>query len=178
VVRATFRRLRADGRHSLTVERDGLLFSMNPFTHKGLVPHDLGHLLAEEAFGIRHGIWGSIADGAIYRSMTLLEGRLRHDARARSAAVIKANMGDLGLGELLPGPILGAIQHDLDVANAYKGLAHCWGTFRTDPLPYGPSDVERAIGSFRRAADRWRSTPVGDALVFDWATNGRQGRRR
>ena len=92
LVRLTFRRM-ADRRPVETlVERDdGVVFTMRGAGGGSDLPHDLVHAVVEQQLGVADGIWGCVADGVVWRSMTHLSGRQPPHAADRSRAGSSAN---------------------------------------------------------------------------------------
>src|SRR5882757_6287432 len=65
------RRLDRDGRYVTSIARDdGVTFSMQGVGHNFAIPHDVAHYVVEKALGLDRGFWGSVADGAVFPSMT------------------------------------------------------------------------------------------------------------
>src|SRR5688572_23264766 len=102
------------------VERDdGVVFTMRGAGGGTELPHDLVHAVVERQLGVGDGIWESVADGVVWRSMTHLSGRRPPHAaersdrlkRERSASVRSAeSLADLverlaSGAEVLPGEI-------------------------------------------------------------------------
>lgn len=174
----SFRRLGVDGAHTVRVVRDdGVVFEIRPGIRKGYVPHDMGHLLTEQAYGLK-GFWASVAAGALFQSLMLVEGRLANDARARSKTIIKENATGVGLGEILGESAYAAAEHGHDVETAFKGLGRTWGSVSAAPLPFNREVVADAIEAFRNARARWQAVPVGDEMLMTWrAERGRRRRR-
>lgn len=173
-----FTRLSPDGLHAIRIERsDGVVLSNGRSRNRaGFIPHDMGHLVADRAFGLQNGFWGSVAEGALFKSLEVVDGKLRHDARPKSAAILKRNKGGLSLSELLAGPPYKAVAQSWDIEMAYKALVRAWGyLFAGDP-PYDRASLAAAIGAFRQARDEWSATPVGDAMRFEWQEARRNGR--
>jgi hypothetical protein len=171
----TFTRLSADGNLAVRAVRDdGVVLAIEGYSRKGYIPHDMMHFVGEQAFGVTNGFWGSLADGALFKSMRVTSGKLRHDAWGRSKALIKANAKGLLLGELIGGPAYTAVERGWDVETAYKALVRTWTHFEPEPLPYDRDVLRAAIAAFAEARTRWQSTPVGGELALSW----RQPKRR
>ena len=174
----TFRRLSDDGLHAVRIERDdGVVLAIESGNRKGFVPHDMVHFLGEQAFGIDDGFWGSIAAGALFQSVQVVEGKLRHDAVARSRALLKQNAEGLLLGEVIGGAPYEAVEHGLDLETAYKHLVRGWGSIRTTPMPYDRPMLAAAIEAFADARRSWAAVPVGGDLPMVWRTSMRRVRR-
>jgi hypothetical protein len=161
-VRLTFRRI-ADRRPVETVvERDdGVQFTMRGAGGGSDPPHDLVHAVVEGYLGVGDGIWGCVADGVVWRSMTHLSGRQPPHAaersdrlkRERSASVQRAEaLADLvgrlaSSGEVLPGEIA------------------------TTGRP--PEALAAAAAELRNVRHRWAGLAVGDVWVVEWGVSRR-----
>ncbi len=67
------------------VERDdGVVFTMRGAGGGTDLPHDLVHAVVEQQLGVADGIWGCVADGVVWRSMTHRSGRQPPHAADRS----------------------------------------------------------------------------------------------
>ncbi len=88
-MRITFRRFPDYAEAYSVIERDdGVVYHMREFTRSGTaLPHDLRHLVVERELGITDGIWGGIAAGAVYQSMTPVRGLRPPHAAERPAAL-------------------------------------------------------------------------------------------
>ncbi|MHC8506833.1 hypothetical protein HF519_23345 [Pseudonocardia bannensis] len=152
---------------------DGVRLRLWSYDRKSTVPHDLAHLVTERAFGLRHGLWGSIADGAMFDSMDVVSGRLRHDSHRRSASLRKANRRELGLSELLTGVVhQGLRQNEATLARA---LNQTWGALREGPCPYTSTQAHAAVAELAALADRWTATSPVQGLTLSWTHRRRAG---
>ena len=50
----------------------------------GRVPHDIAHLIVEDAFGLRGGLWGTLAAGGLVQNARLASGRKPPHAERRA----------------------------------------------------------------------------------------------
>ena len=175
----TFTRLSADGNLGVrAVCDDGVVLAIEGYTRKGYIPHDMAHFVGEQAFGVTTGFWGSVADGALFKSLRVTSGKLRHDAWARSKALLKANAEGLRLGELIGGPAYEAVARGWDIETAYKALVRTWVHFGPKPLPYDRDVLRNAITAFTEAREQWQSTPVGGELALTWRQQRASSSRR
>jgi hypothetical protein len=71
---------------TLATRRDGVRLSVPVFGKLDPLPHDLAHYVVERELGLPDGFWGSVAAGAIFAGMVVLEGRQPPHARERSRA--------------------------------------------------------------------------------------------
>ena len=132
------------------------------------IPHDLVHFTVEDALGMTDGIWGSIAGGVVFDSMTHVSGRRPPHAAERSALLMRHYSRRLNRAELLGG-FLEAAAHRPDAELprlAAQGLP--------DHLDVpDPAALARAVAALREVEHRWQSLAVGQHLVLHWP-----GRRR
>jgi hypothetical protein len=162
---------RTDGRGGYAVlmrRDDGLTVRLPGYDRKWRVPHDLAHLVAEREFQMSYGVFGSIAAGAMFSNMAIVNGRQRYDTGARSRAVIKAHGAELGLAEVLAGVVHASIEQDLAPELAARRLQEAWDTMRPGPCPYQVAHLRRCIVVLSELGLRWRKVAVGDRLALRW----------
>lgn len=155
------------GSVAVIVRDDGVRLRMWSYDRTFAVPHDLVHFVTERTFGLRSGVWGSIADGAIFDSMEVVAGRLRHDSRQRSRSLLTANQRELGLAELLTGVVHQSLRHN-NAATLAREITKAWGTRRESPCPYTPTQARAAVAELAALADQWRVTTVDRGLTLSW----------
>ena len=125
--------------------------------------------------------WGSIADGAVFRSMTWLYGRRRPHATERGSAVINADGDALTAAEVLTSIFAGALEKDFNGDEiALAGEIHRRWTTRPAG---GGTDISgeaaiRTCAALRDMAERGRETPIGDSLTVAWHSARRFNRSR
>jgi hypothetical protein len=159
-------------RYRSIIDRDdGVRYLLDGAGAKGHLPHDLVHYVVESELGLPAGFWGSIAEGAVFRSMTWLYGRRRPHATERGSAVIKANGDALTAAEVLTSIFAGALEKDFNGDEiALAGEIHRRWTARPAG---GGTDISReaairACAALRDMAERWRETPIGESLTVAW----------
>lgn len=177
-MRVDFRK-RRDGGSLATIERDdGVRLLLRSYDRTGEVPHDAVHLVGEQELGLRHGLWGSLAAGAVFDSVEVVDGRQRHDWRRRSDEVRRQNADQLALAET----VVGVLQHavDQDGAQVQKALDAAWGITRAGASPFTAEQADAAVTRIRALRSQWRDL-TGDATVtFSWPAGAdrRAPRRR
>lgn len=145
---------------------DGVRLRLSSYDRKYVVPHDLAHFVAERAFRIHGGLWGSIAAGALLDSMELVSGRLRHDRKARSETVLRANAKEFGMAEVLAGVVhLGVDQDDRTIGRA---LRDAWGAFRAEPCPVPAERAVAAVAELRTLGARFAALGPAATLPLTW----------
>ncbi|HEX6747992.1 MAG TPA: hypothetical protein VF092_11930 [Longimicrobium sp.] len=177
---------RLDERRYETVIRrdDGVRFHVKGVGHMFAIPHDLAHLAIEQALGLRRGFWGSVADGAVFESMTYLGGRRKPHAAERSREVLRANRDSLGEAELLVRIFNDALErgHGPDSSELRARIEGRWTASGHPPRTFTDDEVAAACGAWERMLERWNQLPVGGRLGLEWEMESprpsRHARRR
>jgi hypothetical protein len=164
-VRLTFTRV-ADRRPVETlVERDdGVVFAMRGAGGGTELPHDLVHALVEEALGVDDGVWGCVADGAVWGSMRHVSGRRPPHIGERSTRLKRERTARIHWAEA--------------VADLVDRLAHGAEVLPQQVRDSGlrPEQLDAAVATLREATQRWAALEPGQTWVVEWPT--RAGRRR
>jgi hypothetical protein len=101
-MKLTITRLHDDGTYKTVVARgDGVSYQVKGVAHKFAIPHDLAHFVVEKTLGLDKGFWGSIAEGAVFKSMSYIGGRRKPKAAERSELILKSNANWLNDAEAL-----------------------------------------------------------------------------
>ena len=166
-----FHRLDQEHYRSVIERDDGVRFLVAGVGLKGRLPHDLVHFVVESELGLQGGFWGSVADGAVFSSMTWLYGRRRPHATERGDAVIKANGVAAGAAELIAAIFAEALEEGLkgDELRLAGEILRRW----TRRSAGGGTSISRdasvrVCARLREMAERWENTPVGGALSVAW----------
>ncbi|WP_328605032.1 hypothetical protein OG943_34100 [Amycolatopsis sp. NBC_00345] len=144
--------------------RDGLVLGLPSFSRKFRVPHDLAHAVTERALGLGGGVFGCIAAGAVFGNMRVLEGKPRHDAKARSERVLKAAKRSIGVAECLSGVLHEAVEHGRQLR--FSVARETWGILEQDPFPYSEREIRSASEKLHELAEVWQTS--GEPLEFSW----------
>ena len=168
-MRVTFHRLPDHQWADVLIQRDdGVVYRMHAGPVTAHAPHDLVHFTVEDALGMPDGIWGSIAGGVVFRSMTHVSGRGPPHAAERSAELIRANRDRLQRAELIGGFVERAAavpDADLDRLAAQQGA---------DPFTVGDrAAVMRAVAALRAAQETWARLDIGAELTLTWPRHRR-----
>jgi len=168
-MRVTFFRLADHQWADVRIERDdGVVYTMHAGPVTAHAPHDLVHFTVEDALGMADGIWGSIAGGVVFRSMTHVSGRRPPHAAERSAALIREHRDLLQRAELIGGFVeRAAALPDADLARFVAREP-----VRPDQR-LSPDQVARAVTALRRAEAWWRELPVGARMELQWPRHRR-----
>jgi hypothetical protein len=147
------------------VRPDAVTVRLRSYDRTSVVPHDLAHLVVERALRVRTGLWGSLAAGAEFDSVEIVAGRLKHDHRARSAALRKANHRDLQLAEVLVGVVLEAAAGQCQ--GLQRRLAGAWSLYRRDPCP-PTAAAAGAVAELLTWGPTWHALGPGDRVTLSW----------
>jgi len=189
-MKVIFHRVSERSYFSTAARDDGVTVQVPGYDRTSPVPHDLAHFIAERELGIGRGFWGSVAAGAMFTNMTVIEGRRRPHADERSKLIIKANGESIGQAEGVAGAVHDAVEKDHGAGTALEHLRRMHGVVSAEPLPVRVGEIEEAIIALRAAAGRWAETPIGEGMTLTWdlptyeprrraqKSNGRKGRVR
>lgn len=164
---------------TLITRSDGVTFRVKGVGHMAAIPHDLAHFAIEQALGIRQGFWGSVADGAVFGSLTHVGGRRRPKAGERSRELLKANKDELTATEILVGLFNQALEEGLGPESPVlrdRLRRYIWTPPGRQPRQFSEAEIAAACEGWRRMLGLWRDLPVGGMLELDWPEEAR-GRR-
>jgi hypothetical protein len=154
-----------DGSTIATIRRrDGVVLELPGYDKKYRVPHDLAHAVTERELGMPCGVFGSIAGGGVFTNMSVLAGRIKHDAEDRSTRLLEANKSALGIAEVMAAVVHDAVEYRR-AGTALADAERVWGVLSAEPFPWNGAVLTAAIGALTElAADYDR-----DGLVHvDW----------
>lgn len=179
-MRITFRRFPDDANSYSLIERDdGVVYAMAEFTRPGTgMPHDLRHLVTERELGIADGIWGGIASGMVYGSMTHVRGRRPPHARERSDQLKRSHRQRLLRAELLANLVeaVAALEapseDEIGRLTRRKLSAVPLSEPGADPVTVAAVPPPGALAAAARAmqveAARWARLRPGQELAYEW----------
>jgi hypothetical protein len=164
---------RLDERRYQTVitRRDGACFHVNGVGHMFAIPHDLAHLAVEEALRLRHGFWGTVADGAVFASMTHLRGRRKPHAALRSHELLKTNKSRITEAEVLVSIFNNALEEGLGPESPTlraRLREYSWTPPGQRPREFTDLEIAAVCAAWRRMLGLWQQLPVGGTLEFTW----------
>ena len=151
---------------TLVTRRDGVRLQVPVFGKLDPLPHDLVHYVVERELSLPDGFWGSVAEGAIFDGLSVLDGRQPPHARERSRMVQKAHHYGILFSEIMVEMAVRAVQGE---------------SLGTRPLP-----IESPLVPSRTLADRdalvarvlpamqamwisWQEVPLGESLLVVWS---------
>ncbi len=151
---------------------DGVRIRLSSYDRTSLVPHDAAHLVIERAFRLQHGVWGCLSAGAEFATVEIVEGRTKHDHRARSAALRQEHAAELGLAERVVGTVLAGLEGK--TRHLARDLTSTWAMTKLPPPP-DPETVGRiALDELTELQHRWAGLRPGNSFTLDWPIPGRR----
>lgn len=169
-MRITVTRLDAHRYTTRVTRKDGVTLSVPGYAFMRPLPHDLEHYVVETTLGLRRGFWGSVAEGAVFGGMHLIDGRRRPRATEKASAIGKANSSHLGEAESLVGGFGRIVEQsmDRDIARCRVELQRVAATIRHTRRPIDGAEITQVCAAWRAMQARWDALPVGEALSVDW----------
>lgn len=131
----------------------------------GRVPHDIAHLIVEDAFGLGGGLWGTLAAGGIVQNAMFAGGRKPPHAARRAREITDRAGESLRQAEILVRAVADASlaggTRDVHALHARVG-ARWWSPSIT------PEELEGACADLCAAAKRWDALEDGAVLRLTW----------
>lgn len=164
---------RIDERRYQTVirRRDGVCYHVKGVGHMYDIPHDMAHLAVEAPLGLHRGFWGSVADGAVFTTMTHLSGRRKPGAAERSRQVLKANHGYISEAELLVSIFNHALEEGHGPTSAVLRARLRDEQFTAPghrPREFTDAEIAAVCAAWHRMLALWTQLPIGGTLEFTW----------
>jgi hypothetical protein len=145
------------------VRQDGVRLRVPVFGKLDPIPHDLAHYVAECELRLHDGFRGSVANGAVFTGMAILDGRQRPHARERSREVQRANARGILFAEVVVEALMRAVSGER-LSDEALPVEHA-GVRRR-------ADRDAILVALRPAMEamvaRWREVPVGGTLLVFW----------
>jgi hypothetical protein len=160
-------------RYETVITRDdGVCFHVTGVGRMFAIPHDFAHLAVEEALRLRRGFWGSVADGAVFPSMTHLSGRRRPRAAERSRGILKANEDYITEAEVLV-RIFNDVFQEGHGAESHVLRARLregrWTPPGEPARDISDAEIAAVYAAWQRKRALWERLPIGEALNLEWS---------
>jgi hypothetical protein len=159
------------GKYETLIARDdGVSYRLKGVAHMFAIPHDLAHFLVEKTLHLDRGFWGSVADGAVFKTMDYIGGRRKPKAAERSERLLKANAAQLNETEVVVRIFNDTIEQGHH-ENSPVLRERLRGRLARPGLEFrGISDAEisEVYAAYRDMLAKWRKRPVGGTLELWW----------
>jgi ribosomal-protein-serine acetyltransferase len=177
-MRVSFPRLPDHQRAYSLVERDdGVIYRLDGGMASPRLPHDIVHLVVERELRIRDGIWGGIASGVVFSSMTHVSGRRPPHAAERSRRLLQQFRQHGLRAELLADLVTSVAALDTPTPQRIRALAAIKLAVLTDAT-VDPAVIAAAARALQVEAARWARLRVGEHIDYEWPVPGRKGASR
>jgi hypothetical protein len=154
-----------DRKPTTVIRGDGVRLSVPVFGPLDPLPHDLAHSVIERELALQDGFWASVASGALFEGMQVLEGRQPPHARERSRTIMQRHHWGLLFSELLVGVVLGAVKGE-PLSDAALPLVSPVVPSRT--LADRATLIRRLVPVVRQMCGEWQATLPGKCLRVHW----------
>lgn len=159
-----FERGRGRWYHSSLRRPDGVLIRFHGQTYNrvpALLPHDIAHLVVEARVGLRFGVWGLLAAGALFSQTEVVDGRQRPHAARRGHEIIKQHRDELIEAEYIVHVVCRIAEAK---AESSRDLG-AWFLGRWRPPDLTPEVVQAACARLRELAAGWADVAVEETLA-------------
>ncbi len=168
-MKLTFKRL-DDRKYETLIERAGVRYRLNGPGHMFALPHDLEHFVVEQNLHVKQGFWGSIADGAVVRGMTYLDGKRKPHTEERSKAVLKANAQPLSEIEVIVRMFREGMEKGLasPAPAIHREFLARQAATSQKLMAFSEAEVGKTVAAWLGALADWKKQPVGGTLPLIW----------
>ena len=156
---------------TLITRSDGVKYRVKGVGHMAAIPHDLAHFAVERALRIRRGFWGSVADGAVFGSLTHVSGRRRPRASELSKQLLKENKGELTETEILVGLFNQALEEGLEPESSElraRLQRYIWTAPGRRKRRFSDEEVLAVCAGWKNMLELWKNLPIGGTLELVW----------
>ena len=161
-------RLDDRGRYETTVVRhDGVRFAVRGPDCTFALPHDIAHYVVEKALGLDHGFWGRVAAGAVFPSMSYVEGRRKPKAAERSKSALKAHPDAFADAEVLVRIFSEAIRAGYALA-APVLIRRLKDRRMASRRAVSAEEIAVVFARYMDLRGRWADLPVGGSIELKW----------
>ena len=169
-MKLTVTRLEQGKYETLVTRDDGVSYRLQGVAHAFAIPHDLAHFLIEKTLGLKQGFWGSVAGGAVFKTMSHIGGRRKPRAAERSESLLKSNAAQLNQAEVLVRIFNDTIEqghHEnspLLRERLKRRLARPGLEFRH----FNAVEISSVYAAYKDMLSKWQQLPLGGRLELQW----------
>jgi hypothetical protein len=155
---------------TLIARDDGVSYRLKGVAHMFAIPHDLAHFLVEKTLHLDCGFWGSVAGGAVFKTMDYIGGRRKPKAAERSERLLKINAARLNEAEVVVRIFNDTIEQGhaetspLLRERLRSRLARPGLEFRR----FSDAEISEVYAAYQDMLSKWEKLPVGSTLELQW----------
>ncbi|MEA2886828.1 MAG: hypothetical protein QOD11_1188 [Bradyrhizobium sp.] len=160
-----------EGKYETVVTRDdGVSYRLKGVAHMFAIPHDLAHFLVEKTLRLDRGFWGSVADGAVFKTMSYIGGRRKPKAAERSESLLKANAAALNEAEAVVRIFNDTIEqgHPENSPVLRERLRNRLARPGLKFRRFSDTEISEVYGAYRDMLAKWQQLPVGGSIELKW----------
>ena len=169
-MKLTVTRLDQGNYETVVTRDDGVSYRLKGVAHMFAIPHDLAHFLVEKTLRLHQGFWGSVADGAVFKTMSYIGGRRKPKAAERSENLLKLNAAPLNEAEavvrIFNDSIEGGHRENSPVLRERlrSRLARPGLEFRI----FSDAEISEVYRAYHDVLAKWQKLPVGSSMELKW----------
>jgi hypothetical protein len=158
------------GKYETVIMRDdGVSYRLKGVAHMFAIPHDLAHFLVEKTLHLDRGFFGSIAGGAVFKTMDYIGGRRKPKAAEQSEKLLRDNAAPLNEAEALVRIFNDTIEQGHTqtsplLRERLRGRLIRPGLQRS----FSDAEIAEVYTAYREMLQKWEKLPVGGAMQLRW----------
>ena len=159
------------GKYETVIRRDdGVSYRLKGVAHMFAIPHDLAHFLVEKALRLHRGFWGSVADGAVFNTMSYIGGRRKPKAAERSESLLKINAAPLNDAEAVVRIFNDTIEqgHHENSPVLRERLRSRLARPELEFHRFSDAEISEVYGAYQDMLAKWQKLPVGGSMELKW----------
>jgi hypothetical protein len=157
---------------SVALRDDGVRLAVPGYGPSKPIPHDMIHFVAEDELKIDYGFWGCVAAGAVYKGMSVLDGKSRHDSEKISKEIIKKFGQGNTESEVLASNILTIFSEQIESNWEKIQLLQkeTWQPSQPGRSQMTHDEIKRICKRIRSLSQDWDDLKDGQTMAMKWAT--------
>jgi hypothetical protein len=159
------------GRYETVIARDdGVSYRLKGVAHMFAIPHDLAHFLVEKTLRLHRGFWGSVADGAVFKTMSYIGGRRKPKAAERSESLLKINAAPLNEAEAMVRIFNDTIEqgHQENSPVLRERLQNRLARPGLKFRHFSDAEISEVYATYQGMLAKWQKLPVGGSMELKW----------
>jgi hypothetical protein len=132
---------------------------------RGVIPHDIAHLIVEDELALACGVWGVLVAGGLFRHARVVGGRQAPHAAERGRSIVKAAGDRITQAEMVTRVVCdvvrGELPHDREALRSVMG-DRWWTDGLTEAV------LDRCRTRLHASAAEWAALQPGSMLTLQW----------